>query len=440
MRRARSRLPACALAVVLAIGTLAAPASSQSLDVGADAFEAAYLFVQKDHLRAVPARELLAGGVAGLRDYLRTRGLAAVPVALTGSEPRDLAAVRDAITAAGRRVGTGAAARDAGYAAIEGMLKAVGDPFTRLLVPSPGTTRRESRPAGYSGVGIILDLEVHPPVVVEVIDETPAQRAGLRRGDILMEIDGRATVTMPPQEVVARLRGLPGTSVVVRVRRGGGEFTVTLVREIITLGQTSFRRVGSAGYLKLESFDEGVGGEVLAVVAELQRQGARGIILDLRGNPGGLLEEAVAVASAFLPRGALATLVDRTGKRTMVALTTGGFKFTGPVAVLIDRQSASAAEMVAGALADAGHAVVGSRSYGKGTVQVLRRLPGGGILQVTVAQYLTPHGSVVDGRGIAPTIEAEPGDAALGSDEDRVVQAALRWLESRVAAPFRAAA
>jgi carboxyl-terminal processing protease len=426
---------------VLAFGVLPRPASAQSIDVGADAFEAAFLFVQKEHLRAVPSRELLAAGAAGLADYLRTRGFPPVSIALTGSEPRDLTAIREAIITAGRRGGSVAAARDVGYAAIDGMLKAVGDPFTRLLVPTPSSgTRRESRPAGYSGVGIVLDLEVHPPVVVEIIDDTPAHRAGLRRGDILMEIDGRSTVTMPPQEVVTRLRGLPGTSVAMRLRRGGGEFTLTLVREIIVLGKTTFRRVGSAGYIKLESFDEGVGEELLAVVAELQRQGMRGIILDLRGNPGGLLDEAVAVASIFLPRGALTTLVDRNGKRTMIAVTTAGFKFTGPVAVLVDRQTASAAEMVAGALAEAGQAVVGSRSYGKGTVQVLRRLPGGAILQVTVAQYLTPGGAIVDGRGIAPTIEAERGDAAAGSDEDRVVQAALHWLESRVAALFRAAA
>jgi carboxyl-terminal processing protease len=437
----RLSLSAFLLVSLLACGPLAAPASAQSIEVGADAFEAAFLFVQKEALRAVPSRDLLAGGTAGLADYLRTRGFPTIPVVLTGTDPHDLAALRDAIITAGRRGGSAAAARDAGYAAIDGMLKVVGDPFTRLLVPVGSSgARRESRPAGYSGVGIVLDLEVHPPVVVEIIDDTPAQRAGLRRGDILMEIDGRSTVSMPPQEVVARLRGLPGTSVAMRLRRGGGEFTLTLVREIIALGKTSFRRIGSVGYVKLGSFDEGVGEELLAVVAELQRQGARGLVLDLRGNPGGLIDEAVAVASIFLPRGALTTLVDRNGKRTMIAVTTTGFKFTGPVAVLVDQKTASAAEMVAGALAEAGHAVIGSRSYGKGTVQVLRRLPGGAILQVTVAQYLTPGGAIVEGRGIAPTIEAEPGDAAAGSDEDRVLQAALRWLESRLAALFRMAA
>lgn len=427
-----------ALLLILSPGFIVRPAAAQSIEVGADAFEAAYLFVTKDHLRAVPSRDLLAGALTGLVEHQRSRGLTQRPVTLTGVEARDLAAVREAITAVGRRAGTTAGSRDAGYAAIEGMLRAVGDPFTRLLVPTTG--RRETRPAGYSGVGIVLDLEVHPPVVVEVIDETPAQRAGLRRGDILMEIDGRSTVTMPPQEVVARLRGLPGTSVALRVRRGGGELTVTLVREIIALGQTSFRRIGAIGYLRLESFDEGVGGEVTAVVAELQRQGARGLILDLRGNPGGFLDEAVAVASIFLARGALTTLVDRAGKRTPVVVTTGGFKFAGPVAVLVDRQTASAAEMVAGAFQDAGQAVIGARSFGKGTVQVLRRLPGGAVLQLTVAQYLTPNGTVVDGRGILPMIEVEVEEGTLGSDEDRVVQAALRWLESRVAVPLRLAA
>ncbi len=437
----RRSLPAVILTLLLTFGLVTPPAAAQSFEVGADAFESAFLFTQKEALRAVPARDLLAGGAAGLADYLRTHGYSPVPVVLTGTESHDLAAVREAIITAGRRGGSAAAARDVGYAAIDGMLKVVGDPFTRLLVPTASTgARRETRPAGYSGVGIVLDLEVHPPVVVEIIDESPAQRAGVRRGDILMEIDGRSTLTMPPQEVVKRLRGLPGTSVAMRLRRGGGELTLTLVREIIALGKTSFRRIGAVGYVKLDSFDEGVGEELLAVVAELQRQGARGLVLDLRGNPGGLIDEAVAVASVFLPRGALTMLVDRSGKRTMITVTSGGFKFTGPVAVLVDRRTASAAEMVTGALAEAGHAVIGSRSYGKGTVQVLRRLPGGAILQVTVAQYLTPGGAAVDGKGITPTIEAEPGDAAAGSDEDSVVKAALRWLETRLAVLSRAAA
>jgi len=427
------------LVLILLLGAWApAPAAAQIGAVGADAFEAVYLFVVQEYLRPVAPRDLLQGAVAGLNEYLRSRGLPPQSVTLTGQDARDLEAVREAVAAAGRRLGTAAAARDAGYAAITGMLRVVGDPFTRLVLP--GTGRRDTRPAGYSGVGIVLDLEVHPPIVVEVIDGGPAQRAGLQRGDILMEIDGRSTISMPPQEVVNRLRGLPGTSVVVRIRRGGGELAITLVREIIGLRQTTFRLSGGVGYLRLEEFDDGAGEEVTAVVAELQRQGARGLIFDLRGNPGGFLDEAITVASVFLPRGTVTTLVGKTGQRTRLNVNPGGFKFTGPVVVLVDKRTASAAEMVAGALQDAGQPVIGTRSYGKGTVQELRRLPGGAVLQLTVAQYLTPNGILVDGRGILPQTEVEAEEGTFGTDDDRVIQAARQWLETRVGGLFRLAA
>ncbi len=410
--------------------TAAAPAVAQSGHVGADAFEAAYLFITREYLRPVAPRDLLQGAVAGLAAYLRNRGLPPQPVTVTGQEARDLEAVRAAIIAVGQRLGSAAAERDAGYAAIDGMLRVLGDSFTRLLLPGRG--REEARPGGYGGVGVVLDLELRPPMIVDVVEGSPAQRAGLRRGDLILEIDGRSTITMAPQEIVGRLRGLPGTSVIVRVWRSGGELTVTLVRELIGPRLTAFRLWGRVGYLRLEEFAEGAGEEVAAVVAELQRRGALAIILDLRGNPGGLLDEAVAVASIFLPQGPVAVLVGREGRRTRLDAATGGFKFPGPVAVLVDGRTASAAEMVAGAMQDAGRPVVGARTFGKGTVQELRPLPGGAVLQLTVAQYLTPGGAPVEGRGIVPQVEVETDEAIFGTDDDRVIQTARRWLETRV--------
>src|SRR3970282_267533 len=173
------------LVLILLLGAwIPAPAAAQIGAVGADAFEAAYLFVVQEHLRPVAPRDLLQGAIAGLNEYLRGRGLPPQSVTLTGPDARDLEAVREAVAAVGRRLGTAAAARDAGYAAITGMLRVVGDSFTRLVLP--GTGRRDTRPAGYSGVGIVLDLEVHPPIVVEGIEGGPAQRARPPRGDILL--------------------------------------------------------------------------------------------------------------------------------------------------------------------------------------------------------------------------------------------------------------
>ncbi len=431
-----SRLAVLVLAALLVMPAL--PAAAQTQDIGADSFEAAYLFVVREYLRPVASRDLLQGALVGLAEHLRARGLPVPRVTLAGQEARDVEAVREAIAGVGRRLGTASGSRDAAFAAIRGMLQPLGDPFTRLVLPTAGP--RDSRPSGYSGVGVTLDLEVHPPVVVEVLEGSPAQRAGVRIGDIVMEIDGKSTITMPPQEVIARLRGLPGSPVVVRLRRGGGELTLTLVREIIGLRRTSFRLIGTLGYLRLEDFDEGAGEEVTAVVAELRREGARGLVFDLRGNPGGYLDESVTIASLFLPRGTVTTLVGRNGQRRSLPVTETGFKFSGPVVVLVDRRTASAAEMVAGALQDAGVPVMGTRSYGKGTVQELRRLPGGAILQLTVAQYLTPNGTLVDARGIQPSVEVEAEEGTPGTSADRALQMALQWLEGRADAGIRLAA
>ncbi len=431
-----SRLAVLVLAALLVMPAL--PAAAQTQDIGPDSFEAAYLFVVREYLRPVASRDLLQGALVGLAEHLRARGLPVPRVTLAGQEARDVEAVREAIAGVGRRLGTASGSRDAAFAAIRGMLQPLGDPFTRLVLPTAGP--RDSRPSGYSGVGVTLDLEVHPPVVVEVLEGSPAQRAGVRIGDIVMEIDGKSTITMPPQEVIARLRGLPGSPVVVRLRRGGGELTLTLVREIIGLRRTSFRLIGTLGYLRLEDFDEGAGEEVTAVVAELRREGARGLVFDLRGNPGGYLDESVTIASLFLPRGTVTTLVGRNGQRRSLPVTETGFKFSGPVVVLVDRRTASAAEMVAGALQDAGAPVMGTRSYGKGTVQELRRLPGGAALMLTVAQYLTPHGTLVDGRGIQPSVEVETEEGTLGTSADRALQMAVQWLEGRAETRIRLAA
>lgn len=436
-----ARAPALALLVALTLAgpvpavraqtpvEPAPPAWAQTLDLGAQAFEAAYLILSRQHLRALPPRDLLQAAVNGLNLFLRDRGMAYIAVPLSGVESRDLPAVREAVARVGMRLGTPALALDAGHAAIEGMIRALEDPFTRLLHPTAG---RQVQPAGYGGVGVVLDLTVHPPVVTQVTEGGPAQRAGVRRGDIVMEVDGRSTVGMPPQDVVRRLRGLPGTTVTIRLRRGGHDVVVTLVRELIGVTLTTYRRIETVGYMRLREFEQGAGEEAAAVLAELMRAPLTGVILDLRGNPGGYVEEAVRVASLFLAPGSLVTtLVDRRGDRTRYPAVPMPVRWSGPVVVLVDRESASAAEMVAGALQDAGAPVVGVRTFGKGTVQVTRRLPGGSVLRLSVARYLTPHGTLVDGVGIQPGIEAEAAGGAIGSDDDRALLAALQLLGAR---------
>lgn len=424
---------AAILLPLLMIAVLPPPALAQIPEpvLAADAFESAFLTLSRQHLKAPPSQDLLQAAVGGLSQFLRDRGFVPPAVTLSGLETRDVTSIRDAILRIAARMPS-LSPYELAYASIDGMVRSIGDPFTRLVHPTLGPPIRRS-PPGYSGIGIILQTDAHPPVVAEVFDGGPAGRAGVRPGDVIVEIDGQPTAAMPIQEVINRLRGLPGTSVTLRIRRGESDLVVTITREVIGLRHVTYRRIDVVGYVRLTDFGEGAGDEVTAAVAEMQREGARAIVLDIRGNPGGFVDEAVRVASIFLRGGVVTMLVNRAGERTTYRVNTNGYKFPGPVAVLVDRDSASASEIVAGALLDGGHGIIGSRTYGKGTVQVSRRLPGGAILRVTVAQYLTPNGATVDGQGIHPSLEVASA-GTFGTPDDRVLQAAVDWLTTRAGA------
>ncbi len=304
-------------------------------------------------------------------------------------------------------------------AAVEGMLDTLGDQWSAYYAPSDFSAFSAALEGRYTGVGVWLRQALGGVVsVASVQPGTPAQSAGLAPGDLVTAVDGVTTSGKSVSEVARLLRGEPGTSVQVTVAAGAGAAprTLTLTRVTVTSDDVTVERLtGGVLNIRVNSFTRGVGRQVRAAVnadASSGRERA-GIVLDLRNNPGGLVDEAVEVAGAFLDGGVVVSY-DRRGRGSRTLQAAPGGDTTTPMVVLVDGGTASAAEIVAAALQDRGRAViVGSRTFGKGSVQEPATLTDGSAIELTVGQYVTPDGHLIDGVGIAPDISASPTDPAV---------------------------
>lgn len=291
-------------------------------------------------------------------------------------------------------------------AAIKAMLNAAGDQWGSWGDGVAGN-------GAYAGVGLWLRLAGTDLVVSQVAGGSPADEAGIQAGDLLREVDSRATRGLAPAEVASALRGRTGTTVSLLLLRGETARSLALTRAAVAALEVTTsvldRRVGR---IVVPAFNRGTGHRVRDAVEELRGKGVTGIVLDLRGDPGGLLSEAVETASAFLDGGHVVTYARRDEPaQRLEAVGTGDTRT--PLVVLVDGSTASAAEVVAGALQDRGRAVVvGSRTFGKGSVQEPRHLSDGSALALTVATYSLPSGRSVEGVGIEPDIEVG-SDGAL---------------------------
>ena len=291
-------------------------------------------------------------------------------------------------------------------AAVKAMLAAAGDQWGSW---GDGTTAD----GAYAGVGLWLRRDGRTLVVSQVAADSPAHAAGIEVGDALMAVDGASTAGLAPADVASSLRGRPGSVVRLEVLHGSAERTLQLHRaKVAALEVTSGVLDGRVGRITVPAFGRGTGRQVRDAVHELTGKGVTGIVLDLRGDPGGLLTEAVETASAFLDGGHVVTYARR-GALPQRLNAIGEGDTATPLVVLVDGGTASAAEIVAGALQDRGRAVVvGSRTFGKGTVQEPHRLVDGSALALTVATYRLPSGRSVEGVGIEPDIEVA-GEGAV---------------------------
>jgi carboxyl-terminal processing protease len=331
--------------------------------------------------------------------------------------------------------------RELAYGAIDGMTEAVGDTgHTTFMTPEERATRNSALSGSYVGIGVEVDTTPEGlPLVVGVFRGSPADEAGLKAGDVIVGVDGKTTVGEDLDSVIARVRGEAGTPVVLTVRSGadGPDRDIRIVRADVQIEPVSWATVPGTktAMLRLEQFSSGATPKLRTALEELKAAGADRLILDLRGNPGGYVNEAVAIASEFLLSGNVYIERNAAGEEKPTAVAPGGVAVEIPLVVLIDKGSASAAEIVAGAIQDAGRAsLVGELTFGTGTVLGEFALSDGSALRIGTVEWLTPKGRVIWHEGIAPDVVVErPADVApVVPDDLRSMSAADT---SRIADP-----
>jgi carboxyl-terminal processing protease len=318
-------------------------------------------------------------------------------------------------------------------AAIDGMLTSL-DPHSGYLDSENFDEMRDQTRGEYGGLGLVVQSEDGAVKVVSPMDGTPAGRAGILAGDYITAIDGQSVVGLPLDAAVKQMRGPIGTSITLTVaREKQNPFSVKLAREIINVKSVTAKVEGDYGYIRLSGFDEKTGEETRAAIKDLKTKipHMKGMVLDLRNNPGGLVDQAVEVASAFLDGGEVVSQRGRDARDIeRYNARAGGDMLNGlPLVVVINNGSASASEIVAGALKDRRRAeVIGLTSFGKGSVQTVIPLRGGmdGALKLTTARYFTPSGQSIQKTGIAPDLEV----ASSKEEAERVADSALQFSEA----------
>ena len=299
------------------------------------------------------------------------------------------------------------------YEAIRGMLASLNDPYTRFLDPKQFKEMRIDTSGELMGVGIQLSLDkaTKELVVVSPIEGTPASRAGVLSKDVIISIDGKSTKGMSTEDAVKLIRGPEGSEVVLGLRRGSELIDVPLTRARIEINAVSYKLNTTKdqrkiGYIRLKQFNANAAKEMREAAKSLEDQDVEGYVLDLCGNPGGLLEASIDIARQWLNEGIIVSTRTREGIRD-VRRATGSAITDKPLVVLIDQGSASASEILSGSLQDNSRAeLVGQKTFGKGLVQAVRGLSDGSGLTVTIAKYLTPKGTEIHKNGIEPDVES----------------------------------
>jgi carboxyl-terminal processing protease len=297
------------------------------------------------------------------------------------------------------------------YGAIRGMLESLDDPYTRFMEPKVFSSMQDERHGSFYGIGIQIGMNKEKQLsVIAPLEDTPAEKAGLKSGDRIVEIDGKPTKTMAIEEAVSHIRGEKGTKVVLKIQRANLKpFDVAIVRDSIATKAVKTRELqGNIGYIRLSTFmNENADQDMRAALEKFKNKS--GIVLDLRGNPGGLLPNAVNIGSMFIDKGPIVQIVDREGNHEMLNAT--GRLAIGknkPVVVLVDGGSASASEILSGALQDTHRAVlIGTKTFGKGLVQTVHALEGGSGVAITTNKYLTAGGNDINKKGIVPNFVVE---------------------------------
>ena len=303
---------------------------------------------------------------------------------------------------------------------VDEMLNILGDPHTMYFTGEEYQAFQESFDQRFFGIGIYMEIVPQGVKVLSAIKGTPAEEAGIKNGDIITRAGGYDLKGLDEEESMARLRGPEGSKVKLTIQRGVQTFQVVVTRKEVDVPTVTGEAVngGKTGYIAIDSFGQNTDEELGAEVKSLQAAGVKNWIIDLRGNPGGYLDTAFEMAGYFIGEKPVITVKERDYSQVGTGVKQE-FMITGPVIVLVDENSASASEVLTGALQDYHRAVVmGRNTYGKGTVQEIFPLSGGDVLKLTIARFYSPNGGVIDRKGIMPDLVIDPQSDGLQAAED----------------------
>lgn len=306
--------------------------------------------------------------------------------------------------------------------AIKGMTNSLKDPYTTYMTKEEYDNYNKENSGEYIGIGIYIGIENNEVVITSPIEGSPAQKAGIQAGDVIVKVNGEE-IKGDFEKAGSLIKGKKGEEVTVEIKRKGVAelMKFKIIREEIdTEDVKSEMLAGNQGYIQITGFNDGITEKLKKEITSLKEKGMNGLILDLRGNPGGYLHEAVGVASQFIPKGKTITYtVDKYDKK-VVQKSKGGIAEGMPLVVLVDGGSASASEVVTGALRDYELAtIVGANTFGKGIVQAPVEFKNGSALKVTISKYYTPNGENIHKKGIKPDIEVVIPDEVLAKPYDR---------------------
>ncbi|MGH7709180.1 MAG: S41 family peptidase [Vulcanimicrobiaceae bacterium] len=403
-----------------------------------------YSLMASEFYKSVAPQTLFDGVHDNLLAYLKKGGVAspALPkLFATDNEHANVTRLQSEVSTAITKYGAKVGSKPITWAAIAGMLGSVHDKYTVFLDPKEYGALNQGLDGGnFGGVGISIrvDQDTHELTVIDVIPGTPGEKAGLQSGDTIMAIDGKPAKGLKVDEDSHLLRGKPGSTVRLTIRRDGKVLPAPISVVRATIHEPSvFAHMmnGDVGYVRLSVFGATTSTELGDALHKLDTEGAKAYILDLRDNGGGYLNAAIGVSSKFIDAGPIVTVVSRASGRTEYDADATALP-PHPLAVLVNKYTASASEITSGALQDDGvGTLVGERTFGKGVVQTIHPLPDGSAVKITTARYLTPLGRDINSVGIKPDItEAEPKNARFGDPTtDPQLRTALGYLKDQIA-------
>lgn len=314
--------------------------------------------------------------------------------------------------------------------AIDGMVKSLNDPHSNYLSPKMYKTLMEQTEGSFAGIGVVMGMDNEQKIhIVDIMENSPGQKAGLQEGDEILAVDGVPVTQMAFDEVAAHVRGQAGTDVVLTIMRDNTNQDITITRDNIKLKTVGHKMLdNNIGYIQIVSFSEDTANEFNEAYNDLKNQGMKALVLDLRNNPGGLLTTCVEIAKKLVPKGEIVSIVDKQGNKETYSSSLEAPEY--PLVVLINKNSASASEILSGAIQDTkAGTIIGNTSYGKGSVQTILPMFEDDAVKLTIAKYYTPSGRSIDGTGITPDIEINLDENATS---DTQLDKALEILKAQL--------